>query len=118
MKRKREYRSIERSAAEQARLRTIRKQFKNRPTLLELVGSGEYGKPISHAVLLDVLVHLKSLRQSAQLSLAEMSERTGMDKSALSRLENCAAPNPTFSTVERYLTALGKRLRIKIEDSR
>jgi len=118
MKRKREHLSIERTADEQARLGAIHKQFKNRPNLLELVRSGEYGKPISHAVLLDVLVHLKSLRESAQLSLSEMSKRTGMDKAALSRLENCAVPNPTFSTVERYLTALGKRLSIKIEDSR
>ena len=116
MKRKREFRLIGRTPADQTRLRAIRERFKDRPTPQQLIAGGDFGKPISHAVLLDVLMHLKSLRESAQLSLAEMARRTGMDRAALSRLENCAAPNPTFATVERYLSALGKRMRIKIED--
>jgi len=50
------------------------------------------------------------------LSLAEVSERTGMERPNLSRLENEAESNPTIATLTRYAEALGKRLFIALAD--
>ncbi|OYV87589.1 MAG: hypothetical protein B7Z73_09880, partial [Planctomycetia bacterium 21-64-5] len=45
----------------------------------------------------DVLKQLKAARKDKGLSLADLSERTGMDRSALSKLESGERPNPTAS---------------------
>jgi transcriptional regulator with XRE-family HTH domain len=50
------------------------------------------------------------------LSLADIAERTGMDKGALSRLENGRFLNFTFATLARYARALGKRFALSLED--
>ncbi|WP_417731218.1 helix-turn-helix domain-containing protein [Rosistilla oblonga] len=60
---------------------------------------------------------LKNARVAAGVSLSEMEARTGMQKSALSRLENNAAPNPTLATLQRYAVAVGKRLTLGFEDA-
>lgn len=59
---------------------------------------------------------LRSVREHAGLSLADMEERTGMSKSALSRLETGERGNPTWATIERYATALGKKVRLQLMD--
>jgi transcriptional regulator with XRE-family HTH domain len=43
---------------------------------------------------------------------------TGIDRSALSKLERGERPNVTFGTLRRYAAALGKRLRLELEDAR
>ena len=53
---------------------------------------------------------LKNARIAAGVSLAAMEERTGIRKSALSRLENAKTPNPTLATLQRYAAAIGCRL--------
>jgi transcriptional regulator with XRE-family HTH domain len=50
------------------------------------------------------------------LSLADIRERTGIDKSNLSRLENDAGANPTLDTLTRYAEAVGKKLEIVLAD--
>lgn len=60
---------------------------------------------------------LKNARVAAGVSLSELEARTGMQKSALSRLENSAAPNPTLATLQRYAAAVGKQLTLGIEDA-
>jgi len=55
---------------------------------------------------------LKAERIAQGLSLADMQDRTGIGRSALSRLENDAEPNPTIVTLTRYAEALGKKLRV------
>lgn len=52
---------------------------------------------------------LKAERLKQGLSLTEMKERTGMERSALSRLENNVAANPTVHTLTRYAAAVGKK---------
>lgn len=59
---------------------------------------------------------LKNERQAQGLSLADMQERTGMSRSAISRLENDDAANPTIETLTRYAEALGKQLAITLTD--
>jgi DNA-binding phage protein len=70
----------------------------------------------SRATLVDALKLLKAERERMGLSLAEIAERTGMERPNLSRLENEAEANPTIATLTRYAEALGKRLFIALAD--
>ena len=60
------------------------------------------------------LLHAERTRQG--LSLADMQARTGIARSALSRLETDADANPTLTTITRYAEALGKDLQILLID--
>jgi len=60
---------------------------------------------------------LKAAREAKGLSLADLTERTGMDRSALSKLEVGQRPNPTLETLARYAEAVGKRLVVSLEDA-
>jgi transcriptional regulator with XRE-family HTH domain len=60
------------------------------------------------------LLHDERARQG--LSLADMQARTGIARSALSRLETDSDANPTLTTVTRYAEALGKDVRILLAD--
>jgi len=59
---------------------------------------------------------LKAERVKKGLSLAEMKERTGIERSTLSRLENQAEANPTINTLTRYAAAVGKRVFVVLAD--
>ena len=59
---------------------------------------------------------LKAAREAKGLSLAELTELTGMDRSALSKLETGQRPNPTLETLARYAEAVGKRLVVSLAD--
>ena len=64
-----------------------------------------------------VLGALRAERQRLGLSLADIYERTGIDRAALSRLENNEDANPTLTTLERYAEALGKRMVVVLSDA-
>lgn len=49
---------------------------------------------------------LRSQRELLGLSLADIEARSGLKRSALSRLENDPDANPTFFTLQRYATAM------------
>lgn len=66
----------------------------------------------------DLLKQLKAAREQKGLTLAEVSERTGMDRSALSKLESGQRPNPTVETLVRYADAVGMRLEVFLIDAR
>ena len=53
---------------------------------------------------------LKSERERQGLSLADIQQRVGITRGAISLLENADAPNPTINTMQRYAAALGLRL--------
>ncbi len=65
-------------------------------------------------VLLD---ELRKAREGLGLSLADVTERTGMDRSALSKLETGQRPNPTVETLVRYAEAVGKRVVVSLVDA-
>ncbi len=67
--------------------------------------------------LQDLLVHLKAAREAKGLSLSQMMELTGMDSSALSKLETGQRANPTVETLVRYAEAVGKRLVVSLADA-
>ena len=56
------------------------------------------------------LGRLKRERERLGLSLDAMARATGMDRMAISRLENGKNANPTVSTLVRYANALGRSI--------
>jgi transcriptional regulator with XRE-family HTH domain len=59
---------------------------------------------------------LKAERVQKGLSLADMKEQTGIERSTLSRLENNAAANLTINTLSRYADAVGKKVFVVFAD--
>lgn len=84
----------------------IRKRAKNRLSLL-----ANEGTPLRQ-----VLGALRAERERQGLSLADINQRTGIDRAALSRLENNENPNPTLSTLERYAEAVGKQMVVVLSE--
>ncbi len=64
-----------------------------------------------------VLSALRDERERQGLSLADIYERTGIDRAALSRLENNEDANPTLATLERYAEAVGKHVVVLLSES-
>jgi ribosome-binding protein aMBF1 (putative translation factor) len=69
------------------------------------------------ALLHEVLEQLQAARRKQGLSLADLTELTGMDRSALSKLETGQRPNPTVETLSRYAEAVGKHLVVTLLDA-
>jgi hypothetical protein len=67
--------------------------------------------------LRQVLGALRAERERQGLSLADINERTGIDRAALSRLENNEEANPTLATLERYAAAVGKQMVVLLSES-
>ena len=65
----------------------------------------QHGIAIQHAMAV-----LKAERVQKGVSLSDMKERTGVERSTLSRLENNAEANPTVETLTRYADAVGKKV--------
>jgi len=64
-----------------------------------------------------IMSALKAERVQKGLSLSDMKERTGIERSTLSRLENHQEANPTVSTLTRYAEAVGKKLFVILADT-
>lgn len=67
--------------------------------------------------LQELLLQLKTAREAKGLSLADLTDLTGMDRSALSKLETGQRTNPTVETLVRYAEAVGKRLVVSLTDA-
>jgi DNA-binding XRE family transcriptional regulator len=108
------------SEEDRARHKAVREKLqKERPSLQQLVESGDADPPIPLGVYTQLrlaLLELKKAREAAGLSLADVAERSGIDKAALSRLENGVHDNPTIVTLMRYAAALGKQLTWSLQD--
>jgi DNA-binding XRE family transcriptional regulator len=115
---KRLHRKIERTADEKRWLKEIRERFqRERPGPDDLLASGDATEFVSHGEylhLLSLLAALKQRRESLGLSLADVAERSGMDRAAISRLENGVQINPTVDTLYRYASALGAELGFSV----
>lgn len=67
--------------------------------------------------LQELFLQLKAAREAKGLSLADLTELTGMDRSALSKLESGQLDNPTVETLVRYAEAVGKRVVVSLTDT-
>jgi len=59
---------------------------------------------------------LRAERERQGLSLSEVSERSGIDRATISRLETGKVPNPTVGTLRDLARALNKRLSWSLID--
>ena len=107
-----------RAKAETAIARTRTPEFRARAAAARAALDEEYRVTgtIATAGAPPFVLLLKRERETRGLSLADVAGRSGIDKAALSRLENGQQPNPTVSTLARYAWALGKRLEWSLTD--
>jgi transcriptional regulator with XRE-family HTH domain len=68
-------------------------------------------------VIHQILASLKKERERQGLTLADVSERSGIDQAALSKLETGAHDNPTLETLYRIALALGKVIACVLQDA-
>lgn len=108
-----------RTPEEIERHNAIRERFqREKPSLEQLIESGEYNEPLLMGEYLSIrqaIFALKQSRERAGLSLADVADRSGIDKAALSRIESGQHMNPTISTLCRYAHALGLRWTWRLE---
>ncbi len=69
------------------------------------------------AELRQVFAKLQHARQAQGLSLTDVQQRTGIDRSSLAKLEKGLQPNPTLDTVIRVAAAVGKRVVVDLVDA-
>lgn len=122
MGKKRTYRQRVRSSKEVKRDRAIRDRFQaQRPTLDQLIASGDYTHPLQHRQLLSLMefaAAIKANRIALGISLSQLAKTSGIDKAAISKLEGGRIKNPTFNTLERIASALGKHVRLTLHDAK
>jgi ribosome-binding protein aMBF1 (putative translation factor) len=114
----RQYRARNKTAAQLASEKAARERFQSeRPGPDDLEASGEYHSPMRMGDYLEMMklaAALKAERERAGLSLADLSAKTGLDRAAISRLENGVRGNPTIGTLGRYASALGLRIMVTL----
>lgn len=99
---------------EAARYKAIREQV---AAELPELAARHHERMAARDQLAALLDQLKAAREEQGLSLSDLTERTGMDRSALSKLETGQRPNPTFDTLVRYAEAVGKQLVLTLADT-
>ena len=103
------------SPEEAAKYRKIRAQIAGE--LPELI-TRHHDRMAAYDQFAELLRQLRVAREERGLSLAELTELTGMDRSALSKLETGRRSNPTVETLVRYADAVGKRLVVSLADEK
>jgi transcriptional regulator with XRE-family HTH domain len=116
------HRKIKRTPEEIARLRADRERYqRERPTPEQLLAEGGHKEFVTLGELLmlhQVVAQLKQEREQQGLTLADMTQRTGIEQAALSRLETGKNSNPTFDTLYRVADALGKTICFTFQDAK
>jgi hypothetical protein len=105
-------------AAARRRAEQTRRQLEHKPGPSELLTPQEQADAAPfYFVLRTYLRQLKEAREAAELTLADISARTGMAVESLSRLETGAQTNPTWKTLGLYAAALGLRPHLTAKDA-
>ena len=111
-----------RNPKEREKIRVARERFqRERPSLKKLIADKDVDGAMpwgDFLALRDACRALKRLRERRGLSLSEVAATSGIDKAALSRLENGAQKNPTMNTLYRYARTIGVKLTISIKKSK
>ena len=102
---------------EKARHRRIREQIKAELPDIKTRAQQQLTEALQRGIAIQhIMAVLKAERVKKGLSLSEMKERTGIERSTLSRLENQEEANPTINTLTRYAAAVGKRVCVVLAD--
>jgi DNA-binding XRE family transcriptional regulator len=109
------------SPEQQAAVKAIRdRSKKEQPGPDELIDRGEIDELVPQAQYIELralMVRLRETRERLGLSLTDVSERTGLTRAAISRLENGWNLNPTLETLYRYTEAIGVGLKFALDES-
>ncbi|MGH7136382.1 MAG: helix-turn-helix domain-containing protein, partial [Pirellulales bacterium] len=115
----RHYVKIDRSPEEQARVDALREHFqRERPSLDELVESGEFEPSINQGEywdMVEMVVALRREREAAGLDRDTVAGRMGIDSDWLTRLETGKA-DPTLELLRKYASAVGKQIVLTLTD--
>lgn len=84
----------------------------DKPRIMEI---GREVRREHERMLREVMSQLQEAKQESGLSLAELRDKTGIDRSTLSKLLNDPSSNPTLMTLNRIAQACGKRLVVNVE---
>jgi DNA-binding XRE family transcriptional regulator len=87
----------------------------DRPGPEELIDRGEIDELVPHGQFMELRMltaRLRRLRDEQGLSLTDVSERSGLTRAAVSRLENGWNLNPTLDTLFRYAAAVGAHVSL------
>jgi len=101
------------SPEEAAKFKAVREQVAEE--LPDLIAR-HHDRMASLDQLQELLKQLKAAREEKGLTLSNLTDLTGMDRSALSKLETGQRSNPTIETLVRYAEAVGKRLVVTLAD--
>jgi DNA-binding XRE family transcriptional regulator len=108
------------SAEQRAAVKAIRERSrKDRPGPDELIDRGELDELVPQAQYIELralTVRFREIRERMGLTLTDLSERSGLTRAAISRLENGWNLNPTLETLYRYTEALGVGLKLAVDD--
>jgi transcriptional regulator with XRE-family HTH domain len=100
---------------EEAQLReTLEREYRETGTLK---GTGDGTTMGDLVAFRRFIMSLRSERERLGFTLSNVAERAGIDKGALSRLENGQQLNPTVNTLMRYARALGKSMAWELDAS-
>ncbi len=103
------------SPEEAAKYREVREQVAEE--LPELI-TRHHERLVALDQVTDLVQQLKTAREEKGLSLSDLTRLTGMDRSAISKLETGQRLNPTIETLVRYADAVGKRLVVSLANTR
>ena len=113
---KRIYRQATRE--EQERHQRIREQIQEELPVIKQRAQQKLAEAMQRGIAIQhTMAVLKAERVKKGLSLSNIKERTGIERSTLSRLENHADANPTVNTLTRYAEAVGKKLFVILADA-
>lgn len=114
------YMKIERTPEDQARIDEIRERFqRDRPSLDELVASGEFEPPVpqgEHWDLVGMLVALRSSRERTGQSRDAIASKMGVEDAQVVLQLETGKIAPTLDILSRYAAALGKQIVLTLTD--
>src|SRR5712691_11324218 len=122
MKAQRIFRASRKTAEERAQEQALREKLQTeKPSLEDLIRAGacDPDAVMTMGMYFDVqkaLQALKRERERCGLTIADVAERSGLDRAVVSRLEDGKQDNPTVATLMRYAAAVGKRFVWSYED--
>ena len=102
--------SVEALNSARARAKQTRQQLRHKPGPAKLLSPQELADAAPfYAALRDFISQLKAARVAAGLTLADVSDRSGLAVESLSKLETGALTNPTWKTLGAYAAAVGRQ---------
>jgi DNA-binding phage protein len=97
---------------ERKRVATVRKEIQEELPDLRQKAKIAFA---AHEAARNVIAQLKAERNRQGISLADVMSRSGINREAISKLENSDAPNPTVKTLVRYAAAIGLELHLSAD---